>query len=148
MKRNFQFGAAIFIVVVALTMCIAVIQSEAVEYLGHFCWKMDYQNDSKILKLGITHVGDAHLLLNGKGGNEAIHGSAEIDGDKIYMTTSSSGNNDQYTWTFTGRGVLDVATLNGTLEIMGVSHSRTSPDPEEAHMDYDGPFILTYTQCP
>ena len=77
-----------------------------------------------------------------------MHGNAEFSGGQILLTTVSSGSNASDIWSFAGRGILDAATLNGTLDIMGVGHSKTNPDPENAHPDYDGPFTLTFTSCP
>ena len=62
MTRRLQF-LAMFLVVVALIVGIGVFRSEAVEYLGQVCLTAD---SGAIMKLGITHTGGGHLLLNGK----------------------------------------------------------------------------------
>ncbi len=124
-------------------------EAGAVEYLGDFCWNFaSATQGSGMMKFGVVHLGGGHYLLSGGGGPEAMHGNAEFSGGQILLTTVSSGSDASYTWSFVGRGILDAATLNGTLDIMGVGHSKTNPDPENAYPDYDGPFTMTFTPCP
>ena len=139
-----------FVLMVCFLFTFEIPSVMAIKYLGEFCWQTD---DGDILELGVTHIGDGHYLVTGKlvetdGKIEPVNGNAEIINNKVYMTTSSAGGHASETWTFTGRWVLEKATLNGTVEIMGVYHDKTSPDPEHAGLDYDGPFAVTFVPCP
>ena len=136
---------------VGLLLIMGVSTVMAIEYLGESCWKTQ---DGGIFELGwFTHMGDGHYLVTGKRvatgeETEAINGNAEVVNNKVYMTLTLSGGDENETWTFVGRAILNLPNLNGTLEIMGVTHNKLSPNPEEAHMDYDGPFTLTLVPCP
>ena len=132
-----------------LLVCSSISSIKASDYLGDFCWQTE---EGDILKLAINHMGGEHYLLTGRlieteGLIEAVHGSAEVVGNTIHVTTTSSGGDDLETWTFIGRWLLDRTTLNGTGEIMGVSHDKTDPDPEHAEMDYEK-LTLSFVSCP
>jgi len=123
---------------------------EAADYLGQLCWQ---GTAGEVLKMAVTHMGDGHFLLNGAGttpnGNfDVFIGSAEVSGSSVYMTTTSAGSSSSYTWGFIGRFVLNLSTLSGSGEIMGVSHSKTDPNPGNTSLDYDGPITLTLIPCP
>jgi len=150
MRRIGRCGALILVVVLGLAAIWGSVRSaEAVEYLGEFCWNFaSASHGSGILRLGVVYLGGGHYLLSRGGGPEAVHGNAEISGGQILLTTVSSGSNSSYVWSFIGRGVLDAATLNGTLDTMGVGHDKTNPNPENSYSDYDGPFTMTFITCP
>jgi len=114
------------------------------------CWKTS--DGSVVVTFRFTNVGGNHYQLCGRatgkdGGIEPVIGSAEINGNTIYMTTISTGSNTDETWTFTGRWILNRTTKALSGEMMGVSHSKTDPDPQNAGLDYDGPVKLKFIAC-
>ena len=150
MKRFIIRGSCLcFSVFVWLGLWIAIGQAASwPSDKGELCWQGDGSNT--IIRLFITNMGNRHYVVNGivmePGGYvEPIIGSEEIVGKEIYVTSTSAGGDASATWTFIGRWVMDKSTLDGTLEIMGVTYNVGDPTP---HMDYDGPLTLAHTPCP
>ncbi len=128
---------------------------EATDYLGQYCWQVTSPGPggSAVVKAAVTHMGDGHYLLNGKITNplgivEVFVGAAEVSGSSVYMTTTSAGSDSSGTWTFIGRFVLSFATLNGSGELLGDFHSTSSPNPQNASVEYQGPVTATFIPCP
>jgi hypothetical protein len=150
MKVFKTFGLALVLSVCLLTW-LDNSDVEASQYFGEFCLQ---NNVGEILQVGLTDMGGGHYLFNGRLIETdphiitTVHGNAEIISDKVYFTSTSSGSNANDTWTFIGNGILNLPGLSGTIEIMGVSHSKTNPNPDNASLDYDGPFTLNRIQCP
>jgi hypothetical protein len=121
---------------------------QAADYLGEFCWQ---GGGGGTARLAVTHMGGGHFLLNGKLigiVTEPAVGSAEVLGNNVYITLTTTGSDVIDTWASFGRVVLDLATLNGTVEVLGVDHSKISPDPNNASAFYDGLKTLTFVACP
>ena len=124
---------------------------QAANYLGEFCWQSP---DGGVGKFAVTDMGDGHFLLNGKIIQPAAvldsvaFGNAEVVGSQVYLLLTSMGSNTTDTWAAFNRVVLDLATLNGTLESINVNHSKTNPTASNAQTSYDGVQPLTFVPCP
>lgn len=145
--RAFRFAAVSLFMVFFLILGIAISGAHAGNYLGEFCWLCE---DGSIMRIAITHMGNGHYLLNGKmtepeGVIQAIHGNAEIVGDKVYITTNSTRSTAEETDASMCHMVLDLATLNGNMESLQICHDSTS---KEKHLKHVGPWTLTFIPCP
>lgn len=122
-------------------------KADASDYLGEFCWTMP---DGLILKLGASHIGGGHYLVNGRtlgGGRmllDVVSGNAEIEGNTIFVTLVSSGRDNEGMWTSTAYVQLDSSTFNGTYE--GIGHDRNYQD-SSIDTEYET-GSLTFIQCP
>jgi hypothetical protein len=120
----------------------------AVEYLGEFCWEA--KGGVAILKLGILHIGDGHLLVSGKlldKGHlkEVVHGNAEIEGSNVIVTLNSSDKDDKEIVTGTRHIIIDLSTLNATAEGIFHGYGYSNQLFETEHEELD---VLTFISCP
>jgi hypothetical protein len=119
---------------------------------SEYCWELD---DGAIIRLAVTNVGNQHYLLNGRleeldGRIQPMIGNAEIKDGKVYMVITSAGAGplpSSETSAIIGRAVLDLPSLNGTIEISGMYHDPLG-SPGNCHCGYEGPMALTFVQCP
>ena len=77
-------------------------------------------------------------------------GNAEIKGGKVYMVTTSAGAGplpSDETSAVIGRAILDLPSLNGTMEVSGLYHDPLGA-PGNCHCGYEGPITLTFVACP
>jgi len=142
----------IMVILVGLLLAGGLPTAQAGNYLGEFCWQ---STDGGVAKFAVTDMGGGHFLLNGKiikpGGviQEVANGNAEVVGSQIYMAVTSIGSGQSGTWGSLSR-IVDLATLNGSLEGLGVEHSMTNLGPFGNYMQlyYDGVQALTFVRCP
>ena len=119
-------------------------------YIGDRCWQT---NSGCILTLAFTQTGDGRYILNGRFDDpfedrtEALSGSAEVVGDKIYMIINSAGESDSGSFAYINRCVLDSETFDGTWQGFGIAHNKLNPDPDNAELDI-GTGTLTSIPCP
>lgn len=116
-------------------------------YLGEFCWE---DPGGGIARLGLTHMGDGHFLVNGTHTEtpdivQAVNGNAEIVGTQLIMHITSSGSDASEARAFFGTIVLDLATLDGTVEGLGVYYEKPMGP---SGINYDGVQTLTFVSCP
>ena len=96
-------------------------------YLGEFCWNVvDNHGEVGTMKLGITHMGGNHYLVQG-GLSEAniyVSGSGLLVGNNVVFSMSGTETLDGVekplkiaaTWEVT----IDLATMNGTFWILKI----------------------------
>jgi hypothetical protein len=126
---------------------------QAANYLGDFCWQAP---DGGVAKFAVNDMGGGHYFLNGRtnkaGGvlDSVAFGNAEVVGSQIYLAITSTGGDTGGTWGAFNRVVLDLATLNGSVEGLEVDHSQTSASPFANGMilSYQGVQTLTFVPCP
>lgn len=120
--------------------------AEASVFLGNFCWTSSFGD---VIQLGVTDMGGGQFLLLGRStfGSQvdAVNGNAEVVGSQVLMTVSFSGADATESWSGTARVVLNLATLNGTIEAMGLDHEMSIPD--SVFTFYDAGTV-TPTACP
>ena len=96
-------------------------------YLGEFCWETE---DGTILRLGFTHVGNGHYIVNGRtiepGEVHALHGNAEIVGGQVITSVVSTGFDDYSTWNYVGTWVFSLSTRDGYVESIGHYYDKTT----------------------
>lgn len=115
------------------------------------CWNV---GDGRLLTTTVTNMGNNHIFLNGRfidddGVVEPVLGSAETQGSEVYLTLTSSGSNGAESWEYVGHGVLNAATLNGSIEFLGSVHNKIGAvDPFNIQPDYVQPTKLTSISCP
>ena len=117
-------------------------------YLGEFCWQ---DPDGGIAKLALTYMGDGHFLVNGRhtetsGIVQAVNGNAEVVGTEFIMHITTSGSDASEARAFLGTIVLDLATLHGTIEGLGIWYEK--PPADIGGISYDGVQTLTFISCP
>jgi len=117
------------------------------QYLGEFCWSANGGLD--MVRLGITHLGDTHFLVTGtvvetSGTVNVVNGNMEIVNGEILMHITSSCIAPKDNATYSGTVVLDINTLNGYVEGVGIYADRTSG---QTGTSYDGTQTLTFTTC-
>jgi len=123
-----------------------------VSAVGEYCWELD---DGAIIRLQITNVGNQHYLLNGRledpdGRIQPMIGNAEMKAGKVYMVTTSVGAGplpSSETSAVIARFVLNLPSLNGTVEVSGLYHDPLGA-PGNCHCGYEGPMNLTFVICP
>lgn len=116
-------------------------------YLGEYCWSANGGLDT--VRLGITFLGDTHFLVTGtvsetNGNVNVVSGNMELVGDDIMMHITSSCIATQDNATFSGTVMLDINTLDGYVEGVGVYATRTSG---QTGTSYDGTQQLTFIPC-
>jgi hypothetical protein len=124
---------------------------------GMLCWLI--ASEPAIMRLDVAHLRDGHYVISGRIAvadtfYSAVHGSAILDGNNLYLTLVDSGKDGTAMWVGTTHAVLDRYSLNGTLE--GIGHERRYADAffemSGIYVDADtrygsGPF-MTLTSCP
>jgi hypothetical protein len=118
------------------------------EYLGEFCWEADGGPD--YLRLGFTHMGDGYFNINGglhetAGNVNLMHGTGCMVGNDLHIHMSTSGIYTTDVVGFIGTIILDINTLNGQAEGVGVHADRGT---SQTGMSYDGIMTLTFIPCP
>ena len=146
--KTIRFAAICLLMVTTIIIGIGISNVEAVEYLGDFCWEAG--GGEVILKLGILHIGDGHLLLSGKlfdKGHlkEVVHGNAEIEGSNLIATLNSSDKDDKEIVTGTSHIIIDLSTLNATAE--GIFHGYEYSN-QLNETEHEGLDVLTFISCP
>ena len=134
---------------------VSVSTVNAGSYVGDYCWQWQISEegdtDTGIIRVAVTDMGNGHYFLNGKVTGEgepsiqAIHGNAEIVGNKVYMTLNGAGADPEEMCTYTVCVVLDWPSLNGTLEVIEICHEYDSQEIEGGHV---GPGTVTFIPCP
>jgi len=94
--RFFKFATVSLVMIFFLMLGIAISDAYAGNYLGEFCWQ---DEEGGIAKLAVTDMGNGHFLLNGiltedEGEIGVMHGNAEIVGDKVYITITAAGSDE------------------------------------------------------
>ena len=121
---------------------------------GLLCWET---GDGRVLTVTVTNMGNNHYFLNGRftsltsteGIVEPVLGSAELQGNDIYLTTTSSGSNGAESWEYVGHATLNAATLNGSIEFLGSIHNKIAVvDPFNIEPNYIPSMTLTSISCP
>ncbi len=117
------------------------------------CWGTATQT----IRLRFINKGGGYYQLVGKETGAgykpmAIFGTAVLNAPNdtnIYMTLTISGINADEIWNATSPAVLNRSTLSVTAKkTIGVSHSLTDPDPNNASAWADGPSTLKHITCP
>jgi hypothetical protein len=116
-------------------------------YMGEYCWQDD---EGGIVKLGITKIGDGHYLVTGRhtdpsGHVEALIGNGEVVAGQFIMHLTSSEFDSGEVCAFLATGVLNLPSLNGTIEGVNVLYSKPAGP---GGVSYDGPITLTKVPCP
>jgi uncharacterized protein with beta-barrel porin domain len=122
---------------------------EAATSLGEFCW----QTPGGTTKLAVTDMGGGHFLLNGRsthpdGTVTAEYGSAEVVGASVIISGTGTRETATEIRATTSRGVLDLATLNGTYERLRIIHTKSDPNPSSAFVVRPDPEMATFIPCP
>jgi len=136
---------------VTLWLVVAAAPVFSASYLGDFCWERD---GGGLVRLGLTHMGGGHLQLNGwadtsgPGQLTVVVGAGEIANDKLTLTLHFSGETEAIVWAGTGRAVLDAVTLDGTIELLEISHLRSDPDPTSAMTSLQPLLPFSPVPCP
>ncbi len=90
-------------------------------YIGEYCWDGD---DGSFTRVGITHMGDGHLLFSGSvtdpgsGAVFPVHGNVEIIGTSAIMAIVASSRQEDTVVSSVGTVVLDMSTLNGRSDVI------------------------------
>lgn len=140
---------------------ISVSNVKAGTYIGDFCWEFEFPIEEEtitgIMQVAVTDMGNGHFFLNGKMSHteegetiiQAIHGNAEIAGDKVYVTVQSALRiPDDGMGAYTEYIVLDWPSLNGTIELLGIWHEYDPEATEPTELEYLGPGTVTFIECP
>ncbi len=113
--------------IICLLKAVIPTKADAGDYVGDFCWNFSSPKASGVVRLGITHIGGGHFLCSGvftvtKPGSMQFptYGNAEIVGGQIYITLSSAGIRNGVIGNDMQKAILDPATLNGTVQLVGV----------------------------
>lgn len=110
-----------------------------------------------MLTVTVTDMGNNHYFLNCRFTSaasteavvEPVLGSAELQGNDVYLTTTSSGSNGAKSWEYVGQTTLKAATLNGSIEFLGSVHTNIAVvDPFNIEPNYIPAMTLTSISCP
>ena len=120
--------------------------AEAATFLGDFCW----QSANGVIRLGVTDMGGGHFLVHGRSSDKltVANGNAEIFGQQVIVIVNFSGEDDSAINAGTGRLVLNLSNLNGTVEDLKLKHDKLDPDPKSAVANHSPPEALTFIPCP
>jgi hypothetical protein len=142
-----RFAVISFFIVFGLLVLAGGSSVEAATYFGEFCWQ---DVGGGIARLAITDMGNGHLLVNGRhteisGIVQAVNGNAEIVGTQVIMHITTSGFDAGEVRGFLGNIVLDLPSLNGTIEGVNVNYEKPAGP---GGITYDGVQTLTFISCP
>ncbi len=123
---------------------------------GELCWIIG--SEPAIMRLEVTHVRNGHYALSGRISYDgafysAVHGTAVLDGNNLYVTLIDSGKDGAAMWVGTTHAILDRYSLNGTAE--GIGHERRYADASleingiyaDADTRYGSAPLMTLTVC-
>jgi hypothetical protein len=121
-KLEYFYRLSLCVVVfVGLSAVLAERACYAGDYLGEYCWDGD---DGSFTRIGITHMGDGHLIFSGSvtdpgsGGDFPVHGNVEIIETSAVMAVVASSKQEDTVVSSVGTVVLDISTLNGTSDVI------------------------------
>ena len=148
--RAFRFIAVSLSVISFLILGIGISGAYAGNYLGEFCWEIEWEGKTPfVMKYAVTDMGNGHFLLNGKGTTPdgyvgVCHGNAEIVEDKVYMELIGTVNKEDYLMVGNRSVILDLSSLNGTIEGIGRSYDRNTGEIRTGY----GSGTFTFVSCP
>jgi len=150
----------VVIIIMSSFAWISVSNVNAGTYLGDFCWSIEGEIEgvsyTSIMQVAVTDMGNGHYFLNGKETHTeegetvigAVHGNAEIVGDKVYMTLHSANSSPDGMGAWTEYVVLDWPSLDGTMEFVGISHEYDPEATQPTELEHFGPWTVTFITCP
>lgn len=118
------------------------------EYLGEFCWEASGGPD--YISLGITYMGGENFAVNGclfetSGNTNLVSGTGRVVGSDFHIHFSTSGIYTTDIVSYVGTMVLNLNTLDGYIEGVGVNADRTT---SQSWTNYDGTMLVEYIACP
>jgi hypothetical protein len=142
------------LIVIALFNIAVVINANAGDYLGDFCWNFSITNNgspvSGTIRLGINHIGGGHCTCSGiitvttpASLQFTTFGNLELLSNEIRGTLTNQGkrfdNQGSYTVGIDMSTIsLDPSTLNGSLEGFGIYTEKSELSKG----------TVTFTSCP
>ena len=124
------------------------------DYLGELCLSLHSEgstNEARLMRFGMTHMGDSGFTLQGLIDDpnidpSIINGAAVIVGNEVFFTMNISQDLAPYPWRDTGNGQLrlNLSTLNGTFWI---NYLEFDVELGEFYLSHDSGTV-TFTNCP
>lgn len=149
--KIFRNALISLMMMLTISLCFGIFQSEASDYLGDFCWEVVDDDDTTVLRLGFLQMGNGHFIVSGKfievgETPHVLHGSAEIDGSFVYISLMGS-EQDYPEFMATGMKhlIIDLSTGNGTYET--INHEYNYSNGSISH-EYIGQLNMKIVPCP
>lgn len=148
MGHSRRFAMLLTVFTAAFSLAAAPARSD--EYLGDFCWMT--ANGIEVT-LALSRIGNRHFSISGTADNSlpgeitVIDGSATVANDRLFMTVTFTGEDNERFFAGNGRIVVDLATWDGEFQFLELGHPKASPNPTEAKATYSPKAALTAIPC-